>query len=143
MKVRLQPPNANDVLYLIKINEFMRFVDLHDFSMRNCREIEDKYHRHWLSDGPDDTQLFHAPQFFLTNETIKFINGRHRTLLLSRHLDEVPMAFARAAISLSTDEQDTKRILDSISVRQLTEVDVLFFPDLPIEYLGYDHNIGK
>jgi hypothetical protein len=44
MKVRLQPPIAQDALYLIKTKEFMLAVDHADLVQRNSQRIDDAYH---------------------------------------------------------------------------------------------------
>lgn len=61
----------------------MRVFDKFDLAQRNSATIECIYHEHWLSLCPDGSYLFYAPQFCLTEGIARFINGRHRTLLLS------------------------------------------------------------
>ena len=92
VKVRLQPPNAQDVLHLISVRSFMSLVDSWDLSQRNSEAIVDAYHIHWFEIDEDGIHRFHAPEFYLTKGLAGFIDGRHRTLLLSKYLEAIPMA---------------------------------------------------
>ena len=146
MRVRLQPPNAQDAFYLIKVDEFMQVVDQADLAQRNSRNIESAYHKHWLSLCPDGSYLFHAPQFYLTKGVAKFINGRHRTLLLCQHLDEIPMALTNMdghPIWTAHPHQSSADSLSHMFIHELSGQEMFTFPDLPVKYLGYDDNIGK
>ena len=146
MRVRLQPPNAQDTFYLIKVAEFMRIVDQSDLAQRNSENIENAYHEHWLSPCQDGSYLFHAPQFYLTKGVAKFINGRHRMVLLSQYLKVIPMALTNMdgyPIWAANPHQTSAQSLSQISMGKLTEEKVFTFPDLPVKYLGYDHNIGE
>ena len=136
MKVKLQPPNAQDKFYLIKMDAFMSIVDQWDLAQRESQTIEDAYHEYWFSGCSNGCRLFHAPEFYLEKGIAKFINGRHRTLVLSRHLEEAPMA-------LTNMDNHSEITLQNISIRALTGDEVFDFPDLPHKYLGYDTNIGK
>ena len=146
MKVRLLPPNAQDEFYLIKVKEFMGIVDELDLAQRESEEVVDAYHEHWLSECDDGIYAFHAPEFCLTNGMTEFINGRHRTVLLARHLNEIPMALTNMdgyPIYESQPLTSSIEVLKKISKRKLSGEEIFEFPDLPIKYLGYDHNIGK
>jgi len=121
-------------------------VDQSDLATRNSLEIENAYHEHWFSLRPDGSYLFHAPEFYLNKGVAKFINGRHRTLLLSQHLANIPMALTNMdgyPIHAAHPHQSSTDILTKISVCKLTGKETFCFPDLPLRYLGYDHNIGK
>jgi len=146
MNVRLQPPNAQDEFYLIKTEQFMLAVDQTDLAQRNSQRIEDAYHQHWLSPCPDGTYLFHAPEFYLTSGVARFINGRHRTLVLSKHLIEIPMALTNMdgyPIWAAHAHQSSLDVLARMYVRKVTAREAFSFPDLPVRYLGYDDNIGR
>lgn len=123
MRVRLQPPNAQDAFYLIKADEFMRVVDQPDLAQRNSIKIENAYHQHWLSECRDGSYLFQAAQFYLTQGAAKFINGRHRTLLPCQHLTEIPMALTNMdghPIWSARPHQASLDSLSQMSVRKLT-----------------------
>lgn len=123
----------------------MGFVDRDDLLQRNSQNIEDAYHKHWFSECNNGMFLFHAPSFYITDGTIKFINGRHRTLLLSKYMKEIPMALTNMGIQLFSTQsslQNNLNCLQRISIKRISEQDIFDFPDLPIRYLGYDANIG-
>lgn len=146
MKVRLRPPNARDEFHLIEWSQFIRIVDQQDLARRNSETIIDAYHEHWLASCEDGIYLFHAPEFYLEAGIARFINGRHRTLLLGRHLSEFPMALANMdgyPISASQPQPQSMEVLKQISKKKLDSREPFELPDLPIKYLGYDHNIGK
>ncbi len=146
MKVRLQPPNAQDVFYLIKVEQFMRVVDRWDLEQRESKQIENAYHEHWLSKCADGTYLFHAPRFCLREGIARFINGRHRTLVLMQHLKEIPMALTNmdgCPVYAPHPLKISVQVLKQISTKRLTGDEVFEFPNLSLRYLGYDHNIGK
>ena len=146
MKVRLKPPTvSSDQFHLIKTDQLMLFVDKHDLAQRNSLTIVHAYHKHWLSKCEGDIFSFHAPQFYINDGTIKFINGRHRTLLLSEYMKEIPMALTSMDIQLfssNSSRQNCLNCLQKISIKRISEQDIFDFPDLPIRYLGYDENIG-
>ncbi len=146
MKVKLQPPNAQDEFYLIKIEDFMRVVDQWDLSQRESEEIENAYHEHWIEEGDDGVYLFHAPEFYLVEGVAKFINGRHRTLVLARHLKEIPMALTSMdgyPVYSPQPHPKSVEVLGKIAKKKLKGSEIFDFPDLPIKYLGYDTNLGK
>lgn len=146
MKVTLQPANAQDEFYLIRAESFFRIVNTWDLAQRNSGSIEDAYHEHWFCKNENGSFAFHAPEFYLRKGTASFINGRHRTLLLRRHLEEFPMALTNMdgyPVYSSQPTQESVQTLHQISIRKLTGKEIFDFPDLPVKYLGYDQNIGK
>jgi hypothetical protein len=146
MKVRLQPPNTQDVFHLVAVKNFMSVVDEWDIAQRHSKNIENAYHEHWLTGHADGSYDFHAPEFYLKNGVARFINGRHRTLVLSYYLAEIPMALTnidRFPIDQVQPLQTSINVLKQISIRQLAGDEVFEFPDLPVRYLGFDANIGK
>jgi hypothetical protein len=137
---------VQDELYLIKVEELMAIIDAHDLEQRKSETIEDAYHEHWFTQHEDGSYQFHAPEFYLTRGIVKFINGRHRTLLLGKHLKRIPMALTNMdgfPILATSPRQESIKALDKISAQKLTVNEILEFPDLPIKNLGYDDNIGK
>jgi hypothetical protein len=146
MNITLQLPNAQDKLYLIKLSEFMRIVDREDLEARESESIKNAYHKYWFVEGENGIHAFHAPEFYLLNGIANFINGRHRTVLLNRHLDVMPMALSSMdGYPVSEDQPSEKSVeaLKRISIREIEKNEVFKFPELPIKYLGYDLNIGK
>lgn len=146
MRVTLSPPNAEDEFYLIKVDELMALVDSQDLALLNSEVIEDAYHEHWFIQCQDQSYQFHAPVIYVTKGVVKFINGRHRTLLLGRHMKMIPIALANIDGSPPLAKKyrpESVEAFSKISENKLTGTEVFDFPDLPLKYLGYDDNIGK
>jgi hypothetical protein len=134
------------VQHLVSVEQFMNTVDSWDLAQRKSQHIENAFHEHWLTPCADGIYLFLAPEFYLTNGRARFINGRHRTLLLSRHLREIPMALTNMdgyPVHAASPSQLSLNAIQRISVRKVSPSEVFDFPDMPVRYLGYDHNIGK
>ncbi|HPF57758.1 MAG TPA: hypothetical protein PK820_03070, partial [Candidatus Competibacteraceae bacterium] len=146
MKVRLQPPNARDEFYLVDFALFMKHVDTWDLEQRESIDIRDAFHKHWFAEGADGIWLFHVPEFYLQNGVAKFINGRHRALLLGRYLAEIPMALTNMdgyPIMALSPHPSSRTVLQQISIKKLVGDEIFELPDLPIRYMGFDPNIGK
>lgn len=141
MKITLTPPNAQDKHYLIDVKKFMRVVDPDDLECRDSKIIHDSYHEHWFRG-----QLFLPPVFYLTKGVARFINGRHRTLVMIKHMDQIPMALANMdgyPNFTETPHQLSRKVLRHISLARLNGKEEFIFPDLPITYFGFDLNLGK
>jgi hypothetical protein len=54
----------------------MEMIDLEDLAKRKKVEIIASYHIHWFTDSK-----FSPPVFYLEKGVVKFISGRHRTLV--------------------------------------------------------------
>jgi len=146
MKVKLSPPNAHDIHYLIDLPKFMEIVDQDDLARRKSKTIRNAYHQYWFDDADSAFPSFDSPVFYLDNGVARFINGRHRTLMLLRHLDCLPMALASLdGCPFMTDQPSSASVsaLREISIRRINNQETFEFPCLPIVYLGFDQNIGK
>jgi len=132
---------------LIDIQTFMEIVDDHDLLQRDSVEIIEAYHEHWFKSITDDgIHVFYPPVFYLQKGVAKFINGRHRTILLQRNMTSVPMALADmdgVPIFARKPDSRSEETLKRIRVKSLDGYEIFDFPDLPIKYLGYDENLGK
>ena len=137
MIVTLQQPNAQDVLHLIRADLFFSIVDTSDLAQRQSLDINDAYHKYWFRLAANGDLAFEVPVFYLRSGIAKFINGRHRALLLHRHLAAFPMAVADVDKSA-----ESSFALRKISIRELHGGERFRFPDLPIRYLGFDYNLG-
>lgn len=143
--VKLKPPNAKDEFYLVNMDAFLKIVCPEDLARRNFIEIKNAFQLHWFK-NIEGENYFHAPEFFLTNGVARFINGRHRTLMLSKHLKDLPMALTNIdgyPFLGKTPSEVSQAVLKSITISKLNGDETFDFPDLPIEYLGFDLNIGK
>jgi hypothetical protein len=104
----------------------MRCVDQVDLACRESAEIKDCYLAAWFSWSQNGERCFSPPAFYLKNARAFFINGRHRALLLSRHLRVLPMALTQVDVF----SQDA---LECIVDREIELNEILVLPDLPIQ----------
>jgi hypothetical protein len=124
MQCRVDITAAWDRPFLIKREEFMRCVDTENFACRDSATVQDRYLAawfHWI----DGECFLNLPAFYLRNGRVFFINGRHRTVLLSRHLDRLPMA-------LTQIDRESEPTLEALINRPLSEGEGILLPDLPI-----------
>ena len=129
MDCRISVTKASDKPYLVKSEEFMRYVDQDDLACRESDIVQNVYLADWFYYASGQ-RYFYLPTFFLDGGRPFFINGRHRTILLSRYLDLLPMAFAQ--IPLTQMGPDSQSVLERLVYRELMEGELIDLPDLPI-----------
>ena len=126
----------SDYLVLIDTEKFFIYVDSEDLAHRESGIIKDAYHRDWFF-VYEGSEYFIPPAVFITNGSIKFINGRHRTLLLAKYLKKFPVLITHID---KRDIEKNLRALNEIALRPLEEHSVftdmpkLRFGDFPIGY---------
>lgn len=125
MRCTLNLVVASDRHCWVRWSSFLQVVDLDDLACRESAVIEDRYLASWLPTGPNANRLFTPPAFELRDGRAFFINGRHRALLLARHLPLVPMALTR----LVRSSEDVLRLFVDGWIPQGSAVKL---PDLPI-----------
>ena len=111
-------PLDEDRYYLIRWSDFLKYaVDKSDLAMRDSKIVENYYRSDWFS---DDEVFFIPPVFNMKHR--QFINGRHRTVLLSHHLKSFPMTIFMH-----------DPLIDKFAIREMKEGEVFELPDLPIK----------
>ncbi len=119
--------HASDRYYWIQWIEFKDFVDHKNLACRDSEKIEECYLSGWFYDENGEHK-FIPPAFRLENGRARFINGRHRTVLLSNYLDILPMA-------LTEIDSESQHVLDRIVVREIKRDEDFLLPNLPIKEL--------
>lgn len=77
--------------------------------------------------NPDGDRYFLIPPVSIHSQRTQFIAGRHRTVVLLKHLDRIPLSFE------TRDIADTDRTWINYIVSARIELNsVLELPDLPI-----------
>lgn len=109
----------------VRWSAFLHVVDLDDLACHNSAVIADRYLSSWLHIGPDGEALFTPPAFEMRGVRAFFINGRHRALLLARHVPSVPMALTRIVGS-------SEAVLQSFVEGWIPQGCPVELPDLPI-----------
>jgi hypothetical protein len=98
-----------------------------DFSFFESQTVLDHYLSRWF-DGVDEegVYLFQPPSFNLRERKVKFENGKNLTLLLSRHMKNIPM-------TLTSMNPEHQWILEEISDGSFDDSEILEIPDLKIK----------
>ena len=125
MKVECHPSCtvADAVPYWIKKTDFLKYFCQHDAQFRLPTVLVHAYLVEWFRCY--DTLTFTMPGIHFVDGKTEFFNGRHRTALLFKFLDELPFSF-------ETNSSNDERLLSVIPKRPLLPTDRLFVPDLPI-----------
>ncbi len=90
MNRKILKTSPSDRLILVSSEKLMDYADEADLNCRNSQAIVDLYHKDWFYDYNDEP-YFSPPAIYIKNGSILFINGRHRAILLSRHLEKFPV----------------------------------------------------
>ncbi|MEO9947162.1 hypothetical protein [Paraglaciecola sp.] len=146
VRVKISQPNSGEELHLVSTERLLAVIDSKDLACRSSKEIKDAFHIYWFTENDEYEKEFIAPSLYISKGIAYFMNGRHRTVLLSKYLKEIPLRLAGLEGSAFSTKEDLKlstRVLKEISIRKIEPQDEFEFPDLRIEYLGYDVNLGK
>jgi hypothetical protein len=82
-----------DVPFWISKSSFFRYFDQQDFMCRDVEQVVDAYLEEWFHSDSNGNHFFLVPPVSVRQKVTQFISGRHRTAVLLRHLDDVPLAF--------------------------------------------------
>ena len=88
-------------------------------------EVFDWYHPEWFRPADNGKIHFTPPAFEFRNGHLLGINGRHRAVLLFRHMGAIPMLLVMA----HTWPKDK---LGEIRLKEIEEGETVELPDLPI-----------
>lgn len=116
-----------DVPWWISKISFFQHFDQDDFLNRRVHNVVNAYLQDWFHDGPNQTRFFHIPPVSVSNQRTQFISGRHRTAVLLRQLDRIPLSFDMRFISDADTEWIRRTALTPIQTQGLIEL-----PDLPL-----------
>ena len=119
-----------DRLILVSGKALLQYTDSTDLQCRDSEEIDDCYHRDWFFEYNNE-KYFEPPAIYITEGVIKFINGRHRSILLSRHIEEFPLLIGNIDMDTHWGTASSKSIdvLNKITVKPFAEHSV--FNSLP------------
>jgi hypothetical protein len=126
MKCKIIKTASLDLIVWVRKAVFMDNVDVNDLACRESKIIHDWYHPEWFSqDNNDSKPCFTPPAFEFRNGKLQGINGRHRAILLYRHMDIIPMLLVQPS---SWPRNKLDEIIDS----EIKEYETIELPDLPI-----------
>ena len=130
MNKRIMRTAESDRLILVDVKKLLAHADPADLKCRDSEVIEDLYHPDWFFEYNGE-EYFSPPAVYIEDGVVKFINGRHRTLLLSQYLEAFPLLIGNLDLDCDGETATSKSIevLNEITVDQLTEDSV--FKNLP------------
>ena len=116
-----------DVPWWVSKLSFLQHFDQDDFLCRHIKNVVDAYLDDWFHYGPDKTRFFKIPPVSVNIRKTQFISGRHRTAVLLRHLDRIPLSFDMRYIADADREW-----IHSIAATPIETHTLIELPDLPI-----------
>lgn len=124
MKCRVALTAEGDRPYWIRRDAFQRCVDHENLACRDSTTVENFYLSNWFHEN-GGLIYFSVPAFYLEQGRAYFINGRHRTVLLSRYLALLPMALTQV-------DTRSAATLEQIAERAIALDESFDLPDLPV-----------
>ena len=125
MKCKIDITAASDIAAWVTKGAFLANVDPDDLACRDSKKIFDWYHPKWFRLEDKGELYFTPPAFEFRNGHLLGINGRHRTVLLYRHMEVIPMLLVRP------DSWPTGKLAE-ITQRLIGESETVELPDLLI-----------
>lgn len=116
---------ATDIAAWVTKDAFIANVDMVDLACRDSEVVHDWYHPEWFRRSADGELYFTPPAFEFRNGCLRGINGRHRAILLYRHLEAIPMLLVASATWPNGK-------LSEIMQRQIGDSETVKLPNLPI-----------
>lgn len=108
----------------------MEHIDVGDLNCRASEVIQNLYHKDWFFEL-NGSAYFSPPSANIDDGVIKFINGRHRSILLSRHLSEFPFLIGNLDLDTcgGTATSRSLEVLKKITSGKIVEHS--FFNNMP------------
>jgi hypothetical protein len=125
MKCKISITAKTDLAAWVSRKGFMDNVDSADLSCRESEVIYDWYHPDWFRNDDNGELYFIPPAFGFWGGHIRGINGRHRAILLFRHLEAIPMLIVLPGAW-------PKQTLAEIMQREIREHEIIELPNLPV-----------
>jgi hypothetical protein len=124
-----------DRLILVNRDKFMEVVDKDNLACRDSEIVDDQYHADWFYEY-EGISYFEVPVIQIHSGSITFINGRHRTIVLSRFLGSFPVAVGNIdcdhVFGSRTRTRTSLDTYDSICAVELEEHASIGLPNLPL-----------
>lgn len=129
MHCKLEVNLDTDIPYWVEVSSFLNNFDQSDFKIREVQNVTDAYLKDWFYDNSNGDCCFLIPPVNVHGGVTQFISGRHRTAVLLKHLDRLPLSFDSRDLS-----ESDKKWIESVAFQLIDlEVEVIELPDLPIK----------
>lgn len=125
MKCKVSITALTDIAAQVHRQVFFDNIDPDDLACRESEIVYDWYYANWFFHDKGDI-YFTPPAFEFRDGHLLGINGRHRAVLLSRHLEIFPM------LLVMPETWPEEKIIEVIHKR-LKEGETVDLPDLPIK----------
>lgn len=125
MKCKITVTAKNDLPIWIKKEVFEEYVNNEDLELRASKEIYDCYHPNWFKKNQNGEICFKPPAFHFLRGEFYGINGRHRAVLLLRHLSFIPILFVNPPLN-------DKKLMEELVCQNIDVNKGIEIPDLPI-----------
>jgi hypothetical protein len=125
MKCKIDITAETDLAAWVTRQAFMNNVDRDDLALRESEVVLDWYHPKWFRHDNYGDLRFTPPAFIFSQGQLRGINGRHRAVLLYRHLDAIPMLLVK-----HNDWPSGK--IDEITQRKIEDDELIELPNLMI-----------
>jgi len=127
MKCKISITAEKDLPVWVTKVKFEQYINQEDLALRESHDVIDCYHPAWFLTEHNGDILFIPPAFEFRRGQLCGINGRHRAVLLLRHLSSIPML-------LVNPKKRPKASLKDIIERKIEENEEIELPNLPINY---------
>lgn len=125
MKCKIFKTSETDIAAWVSRGAFMNNVDMNDLACRESKVVYNWYHPDWFRNDDNSELYFIPPAFGFLNGFLHGINGRHRAILLFRHLSVIPLLLVQPNMW-------PREKLALIVQREIRENEIVELPDLPV-----------
>ena len=125
MKCKITITSDNDLPVWLQKKNFEKYVNKKDLALRASKDIYDCYHPNWFNKNQNGEISFIPPAFHFIRGEFYGINGRHRAILLLRHLAIIPILFVNPPLN-------DKRLMAELIYKKIDVNKNIELPDLPI-----------
>jgi len=131
MKIKTIKTVSTDRLFLVSSAKLMECMDSGDIKCRDSEIVEDAYHKDWFFEFNGST-YFTPPAAYIKDGRILFINGRHRAVLLARHLESFPFLIGNVDLDHCGGVPKSKslEVMDDIKAADFEEHTTFNLPEL-------------
>ena len=125
MECKIDITAITDLAAWVSRKAFMVNVDPGDLACRESEKVADWYHPDWFRSDENGESYFTPPAFEFRAGCLRGINGRHRTVLLFRHMDVIPM------LLVLPNRWPSEKLVE-IMLREIEDSETVVLPDLPV-----------
>ena len=84
---------VSDKPFWVTKASFYSNFNLQDFLCREVKNVTDAYLAKWFHVNAQGERFLNLPPVSVNSQVTQFISGRHRTAVLIKHLDVLPLSF--------------------------------------------------